>query len=282
MKPVKSLSISFLWILILLSSCGVLKNTDRQFLFIQMTDPQFGFFSNNKEFSEETKLYEKAVEEINRIRPAFVVITGDLVNDKSNQSQWDEFRRITSLINPETKVYLTPGNHDIGQAPEKKDIDRYTSMFGEDRFSFGYRGCRFIGFNSCLIKANTPGLEEDQFNWLRNKLESAGRSKQTILFCHHPFFIKDPEEPVTYSNIDPETRAKYLTLFSEFDVEAVFAGHLHNNAEGSFGVTEMITTSAVGRPLGDAPSGFRIVQVTDNKIIDRYFSLDEIPDPVLF
>jgi serine/threonine-protein phosphatase CPPED1 len=282
MKTAKNLRIYFLWILILLSSCGVLKNSDREFLFIQMTDPQFGFFSNNKGFSEETKLYEKAVAEINRIKPAFVVITGDLVNDRSNQAQWDEFRRITSLINPETDVYLTPGNHDIGQEPQKEDIDRYTSMFGKDRFSFRYHGCSFIGFNSSLIKAGTPGLEEDQFNWLRNELKSARRTNQTILFCHYPFFIKDPEEPETYSNIDPETRSRYLTLFGEFDVEAVFTGHLHNNAAGNFGATRMITTSAVGKPLGEAPSGFRIVQVKENEVIDRYFSLDKIPNPVVF
>ncbi len=41
-------------------------------------------------------------------------------------------------------------------------------------------------------------------------------------------------------------------------VRAVFAGHYHRNSYGTLGKMEMITTSAVGRPLGVDPSGFRV------------------------
>jgi len=44
------------------------------FFFIQLSDPQFGMFTTNKEFAQF------AVATVNRLRPAFVVITGDLVN----------------------------------------------------------------------------------------------------------------------------------------------------------------------------------------------------------
>jgi N-methylhydantoinase A/oxoprolinase/acetone carboxylase beta subunit len=49
--------------------------------FIQMSDPQFGMFSKNQNFEHETVNYEFAIATANRLKPAFVVITGDLIND---------------------------------------------------------------------------------------------------------------------------------------------------------------------------------------------------------
>ncbi len=187
MKTSKTIRISVCFFMIVAFSCGIHKNYNKTFTFIQITDPQFGFFSNNKGFMEETLLYEKAVSKINMVNPVFVVITGDLVNDKSNQVQWDEFRRITSMINPEIKVYLTPGNHDIGLNPEKKNIDYYKSMFGNDRFSFEFGNNRFIGFNSCLIKAGTSVPEQEQFEWLKKELAASPGTGRIFLFFKEEF-----------------------------------------------------------------------------------------------
>lgn len=273
MKNRRLMKVAIYLMMFLIIFCNASRDIKKSFFFIQITDPQFGFISNNKGINEETILYEKAVSKINLMEPAFVVITGDLVNDKSNKTQWDEFRRITGLIKPGIKVYILPGNHDIGQNPGIKDIELYTSRIGKDRFSFKYKNCRFIGFNSCLIKAETRDLEEEQFDWLKKELAAAG-SKQIILFCHHPFFIKDPEEPENYSNIKPENRKKYLSLFSEYGVDDVFSGHLHNNASGKYAKTNFITTSAVGKQLADALSGFRVIYIEGGKIRHEYLPLN--------
>jgi len=79
-----------------------------------------------------------------------------------------------------------------------------------------------------------------------------------------------------------DLRPKYLNLFKKYGVDAVFSGHLHNNAEGYSGDTEMIVTSAVGRPLGDAPSGVRIIKVYKDRITHTYYPLDQIPERVVF
>lgn len=255
-------------------SCSFLSSQKGEFSFIQITDPQFGMISNNKDVSGETALYTKAVEKVNQIKPAFVVITGDLVNDMTNKAQWDEFRRITALINPEIKVYYSPGNHDIGQVPETEDIDNFRKMFGSDRFSFTYGKCRFIGINSCIIKSNTPLLEEEQLQWLEKELKKGRKARETMIFTHYPFFMKDPEEAENYSNIKPEIRKRYLDLFSEYGVDAVFSGHLHNNAGGKYSETEYITTSAVGRPLGQALSGMRLITVNKIGFTHQYLPLD--------
>ena len=261
---------------IVLSSCLSTRNSSREFTFIQVTDPQFGMTSGNKGFTEEIVLYEKAVGIINQLKPAFVVITGDLVNDMANKPQWDEFRRITAMIATEIKVYYSPGNHDIGQDPKKEDLDNFNIMFGSDRFSFTYDKCSFIGFNSCLVKSNTPVHEDEQFAWLGKELEKGKNARLTMLFTHYPFFTRDPSEAEAYFNIKPDTRRKYLSLFSDHQADAVFSGHLHNNAGGKYENTEYITTSAVGKPLGKFKSGMRVVEVSGKEYRHYFLPLDSV------
>jgi 3',5'-cyclic AMP phosphodiesterase CpdA len=266
----------FLW-LMTGSISGQTKNSASPFFFIQLTDPQFGMSESNNGYAKETELYEKAVNAINRLNPDFVVITGDLVNNKDNQSQIAEFKRITAKINSSIPVYYSPGNHDIGQAPAKKDIDLFISNYGHDRFSFIHKNSLFIGLNSCIIKAATPLLEQIQSDWLKNELSKGEGENHILLFCHYPFFINSFDEPETYSNIPTRTRERYLFLLKENKVEAVFAGHLHDNVSAKSGEMYMITTSAVGKPLAEAPSGIRIVKIFPDHMESTYYGLDEIP-----
>ena len=282
MKRNKTIHIVFLISLLLTSGFISAQKQEYPFFIVQMTDPQFGFIENNRGFSGETILYGKAVDKINSLKPAFVVITGDFVNDRSNRSQWDEFDRITSKIDKSIPVWLSPGNHDIGMPPAKDDLDKYIRKYGYDRFSFRIRKSMFIGLNTCLIKSGNNEQEQIQYGWLQQKLKKEKRARHIILFGHYPFFIKSPDEAETYSNIALDLRQKYLGLFNKYGVTVVYSGHLHNNAESFSGETEMIVTSAVGKPLGDAPSGVRIIKVYKDRIEHSYYPLDQIPDMVIF
>jgi 3',5'-cyclic AMP phosphodiesterase CpdA len=256
------------------------KNADNPYFFIQVTDPQFGLFESNKGFEKETELYEKAVVVINRLKPDFVVITGDLVNKKDDRAQIEEFKRVTATINPKIPVYYCPGNHDIGESPTKKDIDAYISDYGYDKFSFKHKKSIFIGLNSSVIKSDTPVLEQLQFDWLNKNLSKNKRAKHIVIFCHYPFFINKFDEPASSINIPVETRNKYFALFKDKNVEAIFAGHLHRNYSVIYGKIQMITTSAVGKPQGNDPSGIRIVKVYPDRIESFYYGLDEVPESI--
>ena len=65
-------------------------------------------------------------------------------------------------------------------------------------------------------------------------------------------------------------------------VDAVFSGHYHNNSLTTYGKIQLVTTSALGKPLGSAPSGMRIVKVYVDRINHEYFGLEELPDSVNF
>ena len=55
-----------------------------------------------------------------------------------------------------------------------------------------------------------------------------------------------------------------------------------NNGFAKYGDMEMVTTSAVGKPLAKAPSGIRVVKVYPDRIESVYYSLDEIPETIKF
>lgn len=251
------------------------------YFFIQISDTQFGMFNNNKSFEKETQLYEETVNHINRLKPDFVVITGDLINKPDSEEQLAEFKRITAKISPDIPVYLTPGNHDVKNEPDKLSIKQYLKNYQYQWFSFEHKGSRFIGLNSSIIKTDYSKYERKQFNFVRRQLKNSKDAIHKVVFCHYPFFNSKFDEEEGYSNIGFENRKKYLDLFEDNGLDAIFAGHLHDNREVAYKDMQLITTSAVGKPLGDAPSGFRIVKVFPDKIESVYYGLEEVPEAII-
>ena len=124
------------------------------FFFIQLTDPQFGMTTGNADFAQETANLEFAVATANRLRPAFVIVTGDLVNKTGDASQIAEYQRIMGKLDPAIRVYSIPGNHDVGNEPTPETLEVYAKRFGRDYFSFTIGSFVGIAIDSCLI--HTP------------------------------------------------------------------------------------------------------------------------------
>ena len=249
--------------------------------FIQMSDPQFGMYTANKSFEQETANFEFAVATANRLQPAFVVITGDLINDPGNAAQAAEYKRISAKLNPGIRLFSLPGNHDVGNEPTKESLARYRERFGPDYYTFRVGGIAGFVLNSNLEKgaAEVPEESAKMEAWLRAELVKAKQEagKQLIVFQHIPFFLKDPGEEDQYFNIPRETRLRYLKLLHEFGVRQVFAGHYHRNEEGRDGDLDMVTTGPVGKPLEGGKSGIRIVTVTPAGVTHKYYDFGDLP-----
>ena len=56
-----------------------------------MSDRQFGMFTKNASSEHETANLEFAIASANRLKPAFVVITGDLIKDPASAAQAAEY-----------------------------------------------------------------------------------------------------------------------------------------------------------------------------------------------
>ena len=178
-----------------------------------MTDPQFGMFSRlsgmdesrildyrqrmgwnirpapkTTGFAQETALYEKAIAAANRLNPAFVVMSGDMVEDHDDPSQLMEFRRITRELNPRIPMYWAAGNWDVGNTPTPSKLAQYRERFGQDYYSFCYGGASFIVINSSVAydASQAPQEWDRQLAWLRSTLKSAqdrGGSHTVVTIC---------------------------------------------------------------------------------------------------
>lgn len=254
------------------------------FFFIQLSDPQFGMFTTNKEFAQETANFEFAVATVNRLRPAFVVITGDLVNQPGDAAQIAEYQRIVRRVDSTIPVYNVAGNHDVENVPTPAALAAYTNQFGPDHYTFRHGNFVGIVLNSSVIHSPQRATNQlaAQERWLRAELERARQSQAQpiVIFMHHPWFLKAADEPDEYFNIPRARRAAYLGLFQEFGVKQLFSGHYHRNALARAGDLEAVTTGPVGKPLGGGKSGLRVVIVSGDQVEHRFYDFGELPDRI--
>lgn len=250
--------------------------------FVQMSDPQFGMYTENRDFQQETANFEFAIATANRWHPTFVIETGDLTNKAGDTAQIDEYHRIAAKLGHDIPIYNVAGNHDVMNTPTHESLAAYRERWGRDYYSFRSGNLAAFVLNSSIIQhpEQVPDEYDKQEKWLR---EALGKAKQEgvahlVVFQHIPYFLKSADEPDQYFNIPLERRKHYLALLHEFGVQVVFAGHYHRNALGIDGNMMMITTGPVGKPLEDAESGMRIATVSDNGIKTEYVSLSRLPN----
>ena len=274
---------------ILLASVGACHRTmpsgaRQPLFFLQLADPQFGFFTANADFARETINFERAIAAANRLHPAFVIVCGDLTHRAGDAAQIAEYRRIVAGLDRSIPLYSVPGNHDLASPPTTASVQAFRAQYGPDRYTFTHGGLLGIVINSTLIKEPTGSPEETaaQEQWIRTTLDAARRRPHawTLLFQHHSWFLAQADEPDQYFNLPLARRREFLDLFKAAGVSHVFAGHYHRNAMGRDGTLEMVTTGPVGKPLGADSSGLRIVVLSDAGVEHRYYPLDSLPDRI--
>ncbi len=140
--------------------------------------------------------------------------------------------QISSLRSP---IYLAPGNHDVGDKPvdwsparkvSDEYIDLWTKTFGNHYYSFDHEGCHFSILNAQILNSGLAS-EREQRIWFEDDLRR-NSGKRSFIFLHYPPFICHDAESENYDNIAEPARAWLLSMLSEHNVEALFAGHVHN------------------------------------------------------
>ena len=259
------------------------------FFFIHLSDPQFGLFESHglapgDGTFPETPLYEKAIAAANRLKPAFVVITGDLVQEPDSPEHHAELMRITGQLSDDIPIYFTTGNRDVGDTPTRETLRVYREKFGHEMYSFDAGGSHFVTLNSsiCLDPSEVPDEWDSMLDFLRDDLKRhASDATHTVVFMHHPLFSESPDQPDDGNKIIPRAqRMPVLDILREHSVSGVFSGHWHSNAYAKDGDMLMVISGPVGYPPGDDPSGLRIVKVYDDRIEHRYYGMDDVPDTV--
>ncbi|MQG18418.1 MAG: hypothetical protein FI687_01375 [SAR202 cluster bacterium] len=249
------------------------------FKFIQMSDPQLGFYASRHPgvtgIDFEINNLSKAVKLTNKIKPDFVITTGDLTQDRLDSQQARIVKELYSQLN--CKYYFASGNADLTNSPKFQDIERFRKRFGPDYYSFEYLNSQFIILNSTVLfdSKEVPGADIEQIEFLKNSLleGNANNVQHQMIFMHHPLFGSQPNEENSEKVLPKTNRKKLLKLIESHNVTAVFTGHWHSNNIVKFKHTQLITSGPITFGLGKDPSGIRLIEVEKQQINHEYIPL---------
>jgi 3',5'-cyclic AMP phosphodiesterase CpdA len=234
-------------------------------------------------FREETRRFEAAVAMAGAARPRFVIVCGDMVNTAGDPAQVAEVKRIARALPEGVPVRYVAGNHDAcpdNEVPDPESLARYRADFGPDYYAFREDAAHFVVLNASLLQhpERVPEDYDRQMTWLEGTLRDATRAgaSHIVAFTHQPLFMARAEEPDEdypwapsppgrppgYWAVPRVRRMPVLELFRRHGVQATFCGHWHRNHEARDGDMLEVLTSSVGYPLGDDPSGIRVVRLT--------------------
>lgn len=235
--------------------------------FVHLTDTHMNAPGKDGQFAK-FQLADKVVQvfrhiEETGIAPAFVLITGDL----SHEGDAEDYAHIRKLLDEGSErigapVHVVLGNHDhrgpfregyLGEQPSEEPY----------YYSHTIDGLRLIGLNTQVPGSHNGNLDETQFSWLKQELQTSA-PKGTVIGLHHPLLsIGGVLGDHILAN-----REQVGQALSGTDVVAVLAGHVHSNNIGSYhGVLNVAAAgTAFAGEMADAEH-FRMVDACSYNIV---------------
>jgi hypothetical protein len=246
---------------------------------------------------------------VDSIRPAFVLITGDLTRDALRVPE-TEARSYYELFEAEigkftAPVWTIPGNHEIF------GIERHLSLVspthplygramyrhyrGPDYYSFTFGGIHFVGLNSVDISDlwYYGHVDSTQVEWLRQDLAALPATTSVVTFNHIPFFtavetingLRDGGPAPSVITVNGQTVFRHsvsnageiLAAMKGHPYPIALGGHMHTRELLSYpGVaTRFHQSAAVIGPSDGAglnfPSGITVYRVKSGMIDDGTF-----------
>jgi hypothetical protein len=138
------------------------------------------------------------------LNPAFVIITGDLVQDALRVGEteatgyYELFGREVALF--KSAVWTVPGNHEnfgiergqshVSTAHPLYGRKMYQHYHGPDYYSFTFGGVHFVGLNTVDIDDQSyyGHVDSLQLAWLERDLAMVPPAMPVVTFNHIPFF----------------------------------------------------------------------------------------------
>lgn len=239
--------------------------------------------------------FSEIIDQVNSIKPAFVVDNGDLVYGGEPNRYRLFYETVSKLQVP---LYTTLGNHDI----RENGLPTYTELFGPAYYSFDYLQNHFIFLDSSRGWTEKTAIPPEQYRWLEADLQKA-QGKRIFVVSHIP--PTDPRSnvaPNTYpesqktstlqnlmnklsgtSDIDhafndKAEAQKFEDLMTQYKVDTVFLSHIHSFFSFVKGNVRYVITGGAGAELLTKGSEYHYIRVhiTDQ---ENYLEIVELPSP---
>ena len=255
---------------------AVRNSIDTDFYFAHITDthlPTRLFYGDDGWDADTTEMddFRAVIDDINLANPAFVLMTGDLINegeteDLLGQRAFTKSQRLLEEL--DVPVFVVAGNHDVGgwdSTPPPDGTARRTwwKFFGwrylatpppgdaiyTQNYSFDYGGAHFVGLEAYL---NYDGWRQQIYGW-----ESfTNRQMQWLV---DDLSVVDPATPkILFYHCDFD----YELSLPTFGVDCALWGHIHSNWGSIYSHPLDLATNNVS----DGERSMRFVRITDGTV----------------
>lgn len=273
------------------------RKSERVLRIAHMTDPHLDMGDQREEW---TKICLNHIHQL-RDQPDLIFNGGDTINDalgreeESVENQWAIWRDIEKEA--DLPFVHCIGNHDVWGISTAINDQRYAkawavSELGIDNryYDFERAGWHFIVLDSTHLKDDggwyTAKLDEAQFDWLENKLQSIESSTPIFIMSHIPivsaasFFDGDNEQsgnwqiPGAWVHIDAR---RIVELFHKHaNVKACVSGHLHLLDKVVYNNVTYLCNGAVSGNWwkGDyhqTPAGYAVINLFEDGSVEREY-----------
>ncbi|MDP8209647.1 MAG: metallophosphoesterase [Candidatus Stygibacter australis] len=181
--------------------------------------------------------FDEVINEINSLRPDFIINVGDFVEDGRIAGDWDVPLKSIEIL--DCKLYFVPGNHDI---IDENSAQIFKEKTGFDPFySFDYQKTHFVVLNNATI-SRYDEFDEEQVNWLIKDLNENRESENIFVFMHKPFWA---------NQIASEKEDRFHEIFLQNNVDAVITGHWHQYAHNQYDGIDYYLVGSSGGSMPD-------------------------------
>lgn len=207
----------------------------------------------------------------NNVKPEFVVVLGDLVEDDNEINDKNNIDYIVKLLMKlECPIYYVAGNHDLKNISE----DELTKLFNQGNlyYSFDSDSFHFIVLFSKVLEDETIWIPDEQIEWLKQDLDKT--DKKSIIFVHHGLADQDLTGNPWFEGKSEEcliaNRKEIRNIFSKSNkVIASFNSHLHWDKQDVYENIPYFTIQSLTENEDDkgiASETHAVANIEDNKI----------------
>lgn len=262
---------------------------------------------------ESQEIFRALEAQIERLRPDFLILSGDLTKDGEVASHEWLAQRLSRLRAQGIRSYVVPGNHDLNNPDAVRFLDDrtervptaspqdfariyaehgYAEALDRDSASLSYLaepvpGLWLLALDSCVYETNfrdnTPytggRLRQRTVSWMEDVLLRAHREgKAVIAMLHHPPNEQFQNRERYMKDFVLQHHREVTRLLTAYGVTLVFSGHTHSQdvtrIEGERGVA--LYSVVTGSPVSYPPT-FRQITLSPTEARIETFRIRELP-----
>ena len=194
---------------------------------------------------------KNAIAEINGNDSEFVILSGDLSNEGSDEQLYNVKSILDGLTKP---IYVIPGNHENNWS--QSATKTFSDIWNDDRFVFEEDSLIFIGINcGPYMKMGDGHIKQEDLIWLDKELSRrCTPGKRVVSVNHYP--IKD----------DLDNWQDYIKILQQYPVIVHICGHYHTYDKYKGGDIDAVICRALDMTKINGGYGYTNFDITQDSI----------------